>query len=870
MKWAFLRRFYTQRRTYATIGVSLRFITAFIGCIAITANTALAQNENDYEEISVFIKIPGLSSTELPALIKDENVFLPIAELFDFLKIKNTVSRNFDSVYGFFVAQEAEYVINYKRNQVLYNKKFNTIPTGHFIKTNTNLYMHSSQFGSIFGLNCDFNFRSLTVTIKTAVELPSVKEMRLATMRKNISRLKGEAPADTTIGRKFTLFNLGVIDWSVFTAQRVKGHNDTRIKFGLGSTLAGGEANVALNINPGMPFAEKQQYYLWRYVNNKFPLLRQVSVGRIQASPVSSIFNPLIGIQLTNSSTTARKDFGTFLISNVTQPGWMVELYINGNLIDYTRADATGYFSFNVPLFYGSSNIKLRYYGPYGEEQSREENVSIPLNFVPVKKLEYTINGAFVEDDSNSKFSRSSIDYGLSRRITVGGGVEYLSSLKSTPVMPFLSTSMRPFASLLVNAQYVHNVGAKGLLSYRLPSNWQFDAYYTTYKKGQTAVNLRYLEERKAVVTMPIKLGRSYLFSMLTFTHTILTTKTEYINGEWMMSGNIKGIATRINTYGIFFLEGTSYIYSNVALGFKLPAKIIFTPQVQYSFNKNEIISVKGALDKRISNTFFLGISYQKNLKSDFDNFGFNLKYNLPFAQTSFATWVNDKIITMFGSAGGSVVLDAKSGLAKAYDHSSMGKAGIILHPFLDLNCNGVKEKSEPRILSLKFKINSTHIEYNKNDSTIRIYDLQPYVNYSIELDPFSFDNVSWQMKHKNLSVMAEANKLKNIEVPIAVMGEATGYVYIKSGGDTKGQGQVYICIYDEYSKLVTRVLSEPDGRYSYIGLSPGTYHIKIDENQLSRLNMFSTPAASDFTIRINSDGDIVENLDFTIQTKNQ
>ena len=60
-----------------------------------------------------------------------------------------------------------------------------------------------------------------------------------------------------------------------------------------------------------------------------------------------------------------------------------MELYVNNVLVDYVKADASGFFTFEVPLVYGNSLVKLRYYGPWGEEHSREQTISIPFNFLP-------------------------------------------------------------------------------------------------------------------------------------------------------------------------------------------------------------------------------------------------------------------------------------------------------------------------------------------------------------------------------------------------------------------------------------------------------------------------------------------------------
>lgn len=228
------------------------------------------------------------------------------------------------------------------------------------IQTGTNLYLRSEFFGEVFGLESTFNFRSLSVSMKSKLELPVIRERRQQEMRLNLDRLKGEVTADTNISRSNSFFRLGMADWSVNTTEFIKGQSsetefqnwkNARINLSLGSMIAGGEANILLNYDNNLPFSYRDQYFMWRYVNNDNALLRQTTIGIINPQSISSIFSPVAGLQLTNSSTISRQSFGTYQLSDITEPNWIVELYINNVLVDYVTADAAGWFSFDIPCF---------------------------------------------------------------------------------------------------------------------------------------------------------------------------------------------------------------------------------------------------------------------------------------------------------------------------------------------------------------------------------------------------------------------------------------------------------------------------------------------------------------------------------------
>jgi hypothetical protein len=69
-----------------------------------------------------------------------------------------------------------------------------------------------------------------------------------------------------------------------------------------------------------------------------------------------------------------------------------------------------------------------------------------------------------------TKFSRAQFNYGLSKRITIGAGMEYLSSV-TQKTMPFVNASVRLGSNLFITGEHIRNVRTKGLISYKLPAN---------------------------------------------------------------------------------------------------------------------------------------------------------------------------------------------------------------------------------------------------------------------------------------------------------------------------------------------------------------------------------------------------------------
>jgi len=824
-----------------------------------------AQDEPLYDEISVYVRLPYIGVGEIDALIRDADVYLPVTGLFDFLKIRNVPSDDLDLITGFFINPEAVYTIDRPGNRIIYGGRTWELSDGDLVRSETNLYLKAPWYGRIFGLECRFSFRDLTVSIETKQELPGIKELKIEEMRANMTRLRGEVEVDTTIGRSYPGFRFGMADWSVYATEQEGGNSQARLNLSLGSVIAGGEANVSLNYNTGDPFTEKQQYYLWRHVNNDRTLLRQVMAGKITSYATASIYDPVVGIQLTNTPTTFRRSFGTYNLTDRTEPNWTVELYVNNVLVDYVKADASGFFTFEVPLVYGTTMVKLKFYGPWGEERTREQSLSIPYNFIPHRELEYTVSAGVVEDSLWSRYSRASISYGATRFLTVGGGAEYLSSVATGPLMPFVNASVRLPGNVLVSGEYTYGVRARGTLAYRLPSNIQIDLDYIRYDRDQEAISFNYLEERKASLSLPIKIKKFSAYSRLSWNQIVLPS-TNYSTAEWMIAGSLLGINTNLTTYGIFPGEGDPGLYSTLSLGIRLPAEILIMPQAQFSYTDNGFMTAKLGLEKRIFQKGFVNLSFEQNFSHDISMGEIGIRYDFSFAQAGASARQTNRETTLVQYARGSLINDRPTGWLKADNRTNVGRGGISVVAFMDLNANGRRDPGEPKAPGMNVRSNSGRLERSEKDTTIHITGLEPYVKYFIEIDESSFENISWRIEKKSYAVVADPNMMKLIEIPVYVRGEATGTVMYEENGVASGLGRVIVNFYNSSGIVTGRALTEEDGYFSWFGLAPGQYNIRIDTAQLRRLKMISEPEYLSFSVMTSMEGDYIDGLDFTLK----
>ena len=824
------------------------------------------ENIPEYDELVVELTVPDLGVMEIPIAIKGQEAFISLEDLFELLKIK--AERTEAGIEGFIIHPDSTYFISPSHAEVIYQDEVFSAENA-LIETPASLYLRSDFFGKIFGLNTDFSFRNLSITMKTEHDLPAIKEMKREKMRENLAVVKGIVEPDTILPKTYPFFRAGSLDWGIVTTQQSEIENDNRFTLGLGTMIAGGETNLMLNYSTRVPFQSRNQFYQWRYVNNDNSYLKQVTAGRIFTRATSSLFAPVAGIQLSNSPMNNRRSFGTYTLSDHTDPHWIVELYVNNVLVDFTEADASGFYSFEVPLMYGNTAVNLRFYGPWGEERVKERLINIPYNFVPKNEFEYTLSAGIVENDDHDRFSRLNLNYGISNAITVGGGVEYLSEVTSGEVMPFINSSIKLASNLLFSGEYMYGVKGDALLSYRSPKSLQVDLNYVNYDKDQTAINYNYLEERKINISAPIRTRNFSIFSRFSLNQIIMPT-TEFTTAQLLLSGAIFGISTNLTTYGIYNDRiKTPTIYSTLSQTYRMPYRWLFSPQLQFDFNNTRFNNIVLEVERPVFRGGYFNLAYENNTIRDAHIFEVGLRYTFNFAQTAFTSRIGNRNNSFVQSARGSIILDDNTGFVTTSNRSAMSKGGLTITPFLDYNLNGKKDDLEPKVPGLELKNQYGRVVYNKDRTEIRVMDLQPYVDLLLEIDTESLDNIAWKVSNPKIAVETVPNYFKEIQVPVQVLGEVSGMVYIKSNSRTRGQGRIIINILDENNRVAASVLSEGDGYFTFLGLKPGNYKAQVDTEQLEALGYASTSSEVSFEIEISEFGDIVHDLEFTLEDLN-
>ena len=530
-----------------------------------------------YDEIPVRVMVEGYRTFYVDAIYANNDLlYIDIQELFTTLNISCTAGEKGNSLNGFIEDERRTYSIDYDTKQIKVGDKIVNTQSGLVKETGT-LFMETALFGEAFGITLTFNYRALTIILKSNFELPIIKQLRIEKMRSNLSKIKGEVIADTVVKRDYHLLKFGIIDWSAASFQNWNKSTDNRFSLGLGAELLYGEADIAVNYYSLYKWDNRQLFYLWRWVDNDNSIIKQAQVGKISTQTISFINSPIVGAVVRNSPTTVRKATGYYNISEFTEPNWGVELYINNVMVDYTKADASGLYMFKVPNVYGYTVLKLKFYGPLGEERTEERTINVPFTVIPAKEFEYGLAGGFLQDSISSRFGRAEFNYGVNRIMTVGGGMEYLSSISNGPFIPFVTATLQPFSKLTLFGEYAHGVKARGLLNYYFRKDASLEIDYAKFVEGQLATIFNAPEERKIKLSIPFRYKIMTGFAKFDYTQLVYETFI-YDQSNIMLSAYYKQFSANSATLFNWIDSHPPYVTTDLALSYRMKKGLTVRP----------------------------------------------------------------------------------------------------------------------------------------------------------------------------------------------------------------------------------------------------------------------------------------------------
>ena len=251
---------------------------------------------------------------------------------------------------GFLLNKNDKYELRPTESKAIVNKKEFPLDRTEFMYDNGQLYLRIDQFGRLFGLEMTFDFSMLRILLPLNESFPAWQKLKRKQAREKLQKQVASLKDVKSVERGRELFSGGVTDWTL--SSNPIGGGGHYLDMALGSMILGGDLTVSGSGNTSRGFDSDQLHYRWHYSLGDNPFLTQAELGTV--NPGGLLSRSLEGALLTNTPQVQRQYFQTIVLEGQLEEGWEVELYVDGRLLDFAEADATGKYHFDVDVVYGS------------------------------------------------------------------------------------------------------------------------------------------------------------------------------------------------------------------------------------------------------------------------------------------------------------------------------------------------------------------------------------------------------------------------------------------------------------------------------------------------------------------------------------
>ncbi|WP_031485110.1 hypothetical protein [Maridesulfovibrio frigidus] len=607
-----------------------------------------------------------------------------------------------------------------------------------------------------------------------------------------------------------------------------------------------------------------------RFLDN--PYISKLLIGDIPTTSAPLVGGGKLerGLRLSNAGSSGDGADWSRTFTGKALPGWDVELYQNDRRVGFQTITNDGTYSFaDIPMDYGVNRIRLQLYGPQGQEEVREEVVTIGAS---LKKGEIEYD-ASISQKGTGVFSSE-----YSKVVSVGEseqGTTRFNGKVSVGLLSSVNTQVG-FASDTHRGKerYVTSVGlsggyagvlAKGNVGYSTLGSTYVTAsskkkldngiavsgnimhqFSDKFEESNTrnSVNVSFSDredfEDNIFLSYSAGGGRDQLYI------------EDYNNDDvrYALSGSL-GLTS---DYGYFGTSLTSRFYTQsynnrgITLGGSTNYSKMFgdgyiRASINYNHDDNNDFNARSASlsgSYRFNKKFRTTWSADKSISAvDYLSLRNTLAYKgkkiSPYLTTR---WKNDDTFSVFAGFSIGINFDPETFMPSL----GGGSAGANCLVYNDKNYNNSFDEGDQPLEDIQVEgVRSRQRGVTDENGRALLTGFAPMKGVDIQVKPDSVQDVNLSNK-AGVAIMARKGKIYDLEFPLHVVSEIEGFAYRIKNDEADGKALVRIELVDEKGESIDETWTEGDGFYLFTDVMPGTYTVRVASDFLDKYNYASNP----------------------------
>lgn len=724
------------------------------------------------------------------------------------------------------------------------------------------LFIKASLINKLYGVQLNFNMSSLALNVVTLKPIPAQlrqeRETRKQKMMKereqntltNIDTLKRRNLRINSIGYNISPF----FSFGKSTNWQLRGNINGELL--RGSFLANYNYSSINNQDWNKNFT-----FGWnRPIESK--LVKNINVYHDYSNLITTTRGYSTAFSLTNEHRSSYLN-RIYAYQGKTTPDTEVEVYNNGNLVQYVRSDSLGHYSVDIPTYGGNNKIVAVSYDAFGLPLSSEELIYLPPDMQPKGALGYSLTGGYTDD--GAFFITPMFIYGLTRWATLSAGNETVFHRNRTTSIAVMGVKLSMLKRMRLDLNYVPTVKWDATFSTNIGRHLNGNIFYERYHSGQNVVE--YAPEQRFTVNLngdlPFrKLRGNYFISALYYKYPFAESFSIYIGAYFWWRKLLTNVSVSSNSNcmkieNIVYTARVAYTFSD---------RWYNELQAEYRSFRSEFL-LRDRVNYQFKNRLTAFVESEYNFRSNRYNVSLGITWRMPYVQIKSGLYNSNNFTSAYAGASGSAIfLDRKVAFSERY----VAGASLLVALYVDQNGNRAYDRGEPIFKEANVLIH-TAAEEHKTDRGVLFTDIPSGVPFKLSIPSQRFPDITWQIETCSKNLVLSPYQSRSFYIPIHVFSEVSGQVYTMRGGQKIGIGGVTVVITCMEDGQSIRTRCDEWGYYDHMGLTCGKYNITLDTNELkSRKLTLTNDKPHQIDLLPSLEGVQLDQLDFQLQSKDQ
>ncbi len=610
------------------------------------------------------------------------------------------------------------------------------------------------------------------------------------------------------------------------------------------------------------------------------------------------------GVSLTTFPLGTVETYGGTDLSGVTQPGYDVELYRNGVLTAFTTADETGRYEFlDAELTFGANDFEIVSLGPQGQRRVERRSLALDAAFTPPGRLNAAVSlqeaGVDVVEIDADAVSTSDASGALSAtavaEVGVRDGLAVALGAARAPLRQTGDAESRDYVSAsaraalgggVVFATLAHDVTTGGraaeLGGRRRVGPLDMNAeigVFDDFESPGTGVGA---SAPQATGALGLATRTPRIGPVPTAALSARGRFVEQVNGQTRAditlstSARVARVAVRSELAGRFVDEDEEW-RQRVGLSGRIGALSLradvggeVSPNVQvedYTLNAVFNASDRTAYTARFTES--LGTNAGRTASLGVSRVGKRARVSAFVSHSEDAGMVAGlQLSASFGAARGRPFVRPQP----------IARSGAVdARVFVDNDADGEFSDGDEPLPDVTVRLSgparSAGSQAGSTDKKGRVLipnPAAPGARMALEVDLASLPDPFLRPARAPVAVPAQAGVVRAIDVPIASTAEILGSVTFKEHGHGGVSTQlraanVAVLITSERTGETITVKTSADGALYVPDVTPGTYRVRLDSEQLARLGLEVAGGQSEERVTITPGQELAFVPDFAV-----